>query len=87
MSRDDDFQAWYPGKKGGTSMGYVSIFAASLVVAGLLVVPRLSAEDDGGAYYREPPMVKTKTVIVADDGGGTDSIGILDCLRSPWICI
>jgi hypothetical protein len=89
-------------------MGYVSILAAFLVVAGLLVVPQLYAEDAGrweyskpsalengtailagedGGEFGKPPMLKTKTVIVADDGGGTDSIGILDCLRSPWICI
>jgi hypothetical protein len=68
-------------------MGYVSILAAFLVVAGLLVVPCLSTEDGGETYYREPSMVETKAVIVADDGGGTDSVGILDCLINPWLCI
>ena len=87
MRRYDDHQAWYPGKKGGTSMGYVSRLAVFLVVAGLLVVPRLSAEDRRGAYYREPPTANIKTVIVADDGGGTDIVGIPQCLVSPWICI
>jgi hypothetical protein len=68
-------------------MGYMSILAAFLVVAGLLVVPCLSTEEGGETYYRELPMVETKTVIVADDGGGTDSIGILDCLKNISLCI
>ncbi len=68
-------------------MGYVSILAAFLVVAGLLVAPRLSTEDGGGSYYSEPPMVKTETVIVADDGGGTDIIGIPNCSVSPLKCL
>ena len=89
-------------------MGYTSILAAFLVVAGLLVVPQLDAENAGrweyskpsavengtailtgedGGEYSEPSMVENKPVIVADDGGGTDSIGIPDCLISPWICL
>jgi hypothetical protein len=41
---------------------------------------------DGGEYS-EPSMVENETIILADDGGGTDSIGIPNCLVSPWICI
>jgi hypothetical protein len=87
MRRYDDHQACYPAKKGGTSMRYVSILAAFLVVAGLLVVPRLSPEDGGGSYYSKPLMVKTETVIVADDGGGSDSIGLPNCLVNPLGCL
>ena len=70
MRRYDDHQAWYLGKKGGTSMGYMSILAAFLMVAELLVVPQLYAEDAGRWEYRKPSAVESGTAILTGEDGG-----------------
>ena len=59
-------------------MGYMSKLTAFLVVAGLLVVPLLSAEDGGRSDYREPPTAENGTPILTEEGGG-------ECTEPPMM--
>jgi hypothetical protein len=51
-------------------MGYMSTLTAFLVVAGLLVVPLLSAENGGRSDYSEPLALENGTAILTGEDGG-----------------